>query len=78
MGVGNKKWISREKPHIVADDSHAAVVPPGQRGGVGIFVHLFETRFGEGSGSDSGENSTCATQLENHNFKEDKVIVLNT
>lgn len=67
-----------EKPHILLDDSIADIEPPGQRRGDGILVHLFETRFGEGSGSEPGENSTCATQLENHNFEEDKVIVLNT
>lgn len=78
MGVGNQRRISREKPHILVDDSHADVEPPGQSGGDAMFVHLFETRFGEGSGSDPGENSTYATQLENHNFEENKVTVLNT
>lgn len=59
------------------DDDHAVIIPPGQRGGDGMFVHLFETRFREGRGSESGENSTCDTPLENQNFEEDKVIVLN-
>lgn len=48
MGVGNKRWISREKTHILVEDSDADINPPGQRGVNGMFVHLFDTRFGKG------------------------------